>query len=80
MQTRSSVCVEDMAQTDVRSGDRLVKQVKRGEADTGTYQIASQDNLVVMRELRSFTRRRQKSGESTLLSSWSGTRAGGDAG
>jgi len=69
MQTRSSVCVEDMAQTDVRSGDRLVKQVKRGEADTGTYQIASQDDRDVMRVAEIVHETASKTGGSTLLSS-----------
>jgi UDP-glucose 4-epimerase len=41
--------VKDVARAYVRSAERLVEQLARGETGTETYEIASEEDLSVMR-------------------------------
>ena len=49
MQARNFVHVRDVARAYVRSAERLVDQLVRGETGTETYEIASEEDLGVMR-------------------------------
>ena len=48
-QARNFIHVRDVARAYVRSVERLVGQVERGEIGTETYEIASKEDLGVMR-------------------------------
>jgi UDP-glucose 4-epimerase len=47
-QARNFVHVKDVARTYVRSAERLVEQLERGEIGTETYEIASDEDMSVM--------------------------------
>jgi UDP-glucose 4-epimerase len=47
-QARNFVHVRDVARSYVRSAERVVEQLARGETGTETYEIASEDDLGVM--------------------------------
>src|SRR6056297_1262056 len=47
-QSRSFVHVKDVARAYVRSAERLVEQLERGETGTETYEIASDEDMSVM--------------------------------
>jgi len=48
-QARNFVHVKDVARTYVRSAERLLGQLERGETGTETFEIASEEDLSVMR-------------------------------
>ena len=48
-QARNFVHVKDVARAYVRSAERLVEQLARGEAGTETFEVASKEDLSVMR-------------------------------
>ncbi|WP_144920747.1 NAD-dependent epimerase/dehydratase family protein [Halorubrum salsamenti] len=47
-QARNFVHVKDVARVYVRSAERLLEQLDRGETGTGTYEIASDEDMSVM--------------------------------
>jgi UDP-glucose 4-epimerase len=47
-QARNFVHVKDVARAYVRSAERLVEQLERGETGTETYEIASDEDMSVM--------------------------------
>jgi len=48
-QARNFVHVKDVARAYVRSAERLLEQLERGETGTETYEIASEEDMSVMR-------------------------------
>ena len=48
-QARNFVHVKDVARVYVRSAERLLEQLERGETGTETYEVASEEDLSVMR-------------------------------
>jgi len=48
-QARNFIHVMDVARAYVRSAERLIEQLERGDTGTETYEIASEEDLSVMR-------------------------------
>ena len=65
-QARNFVHVKDVARAYVRSAERLVEQLERGETGTETYEIASDEDMSVMEVAEIVQRTAREKGESEV--------------